>query len=135
MILTPLLFRKDSSSPRMTRQIKILQQCLWCESTLERLKSVFNVFRRKSSLGAPGIQWTLSLGTCSWGDYEKMDNFQKRTPRLGPRCSSTVVFSLLSPKKAKHLFCLTLYQYIIKKKFKRFSLNGNFFELLSTSLD
>ena len=53
-----LVIRKDSSSPRMTKQIQIFIAPLRIhfersKNTLDSLKSVFNAFRRKPSLGAP----------------------------------------------------------------------------------
>ena len=59
VILKPLKFRKDSSSPKMTEQIQTLQlldlrmHFKRSKSTLDSQKSVFNAFRRKPSLGAP----------------------------------------------------------------------------------
>ena len=54
IMLKPLYFRKDSSFLRRT---KILCCCLECisrdvNSTLDSVKSVFNICRRKPSLGA-----------------------------------------------------------------------------------
>ena len=53
-----LVIRKDSSSPRMTKQIQIFIAPLRIhfersKNTLDSLKSVVNAFRRKPSLGAP----------------------------------------------------------------------------------
>ena len=50
-------FPKDSNSPRMTEHVQILQRRLECFSRDLKvpwiaLKSVFNIFGRKSSLGA-----------------------------------------------------------------------------------
>ena len=49
----PLSFPKDSSSPRMTKQIQILWRRLECISRHLKVNSVFSVFT-KPSLGAPG---------------------------------------------------------------------------------
>ena len=59
IILKPLQFQKDSSSPRMTEEMQIYSTT-WnvfrqISTTLNSLKSVFNVFRRKLSLGAPRL--------------------------------------------------------------------------------
>ena len=61
--LKPLYFRKASSSPRKTESIQILQRRLDFISrdlrvlcTLDSLKRIYNAFRRKPSLGAPGLR-------------------------------------------------------------------------------
>ena len=51
IIFKPLYFRKDSSSPRNRTNTNFIARS---KSTLDSLKSVFYVFRRKPSLGAPG---------------------------------------------------------------------------------
>ena len=61
--LKPLYFRKALSSPRKTESIQILERRsdfisrdLRVLCTLDSLKRIYNAFRTKPSLGAPGLR-------------------------------------------------------------------------------